>query len=111
MQTFYSQADLLLLFSKVEIFGMVILEAMACGCPVLSTPTPGALDVITDGINGFIISNNNPTEIARRISDIFADSAKYEIIRENATRTAQEKYSWQVIANQYYEFYHEKINC
>ena len=53
MRIYYCQADLLLLFSKVEIFGMVILEAMACGCSVMATPTAGALDVIADEVNGF----------------------------------------------------------
>lgn len=108
MRIYYGQADLLLLFSKIEIFGMVILEAMACGCPVMSTPTPGASDVIIDEVNGFIVSETNPAKVADRITRIFDNPDIFERIRLEAIRTVKEKYSWQVIAEQYYELYFEK---
>lgn len=110
MRIYYGQADLLLLFSKVEIFGMVILEAMACGCPVISTPTAGALDVIEDEVNGFIVSEVNPEKVADRINRIFQNSKSLERMRSEAILTVKEKYSWQAIAKQYYKLYSEKTN-
>jgi glycosyltransferase involved in cell wall biosynthesis len=109
MRNFYSKADLFLLFSKIEIFGMVMLEAMACGCPVMATPTAGVLDVINDDINGFIISENNPTKIVERIAQIFDNPVKLEKIGQEAARTAKEQYSWEIIAKRYYNLYCRKM--
>lgn len=105
MRIYYGKADLLLLFSRVEIFGMVMLEAMACGCPVMTTPTAGALDVITNDVNGFIVSEMNPEKVADRINRIFGSPDSLKRTRMKAITTAKEKYSWQVIAKQYYEIY------
>ena len=74
MRKQYSKADLFLLFSKIEIFGMVILEAMACRCPVASTPIPGALDVIENGKTGLIFETNDPESIARKINCLLNDN-------------------------------------
>lgn len=110
MREFYNKASLMILLSKIEIFGMVILEAMACGCPVMASATPGASDVIKDNINGFIVSKMDPSDIAGRISRIFDDNMKLGIIRENAVRTIREKYLWPIIAKQYHNLYFEKTN-
>ncbi len=111
MRDFYNRADLLLLLSKIEIFGMVILEAMACGCPVMASAAPGASDIIKDNINGFIVSKMEPSDIASRISRIFDDNMKLGIIRKNAVRNIREKYLWPLIAKRYYDLYHEKTNA
>ena len=107
MRHYYSNADLLLLFSKVEIFGMVILEAMACGCPVIATAVPGALDVIRDGENGFIIKGDNPFAIAERIHLLLKDGARLTLLKKAALEIARENYSWEIIARQYYNIYCE----
>jgi len=105
MREYYCQSDMLLLFSHTEIFGMVMLEAMACGCPVMATPTPGAVDVIVDGINGFIIKDTDPSAIATVIRDVLADSDLIDGVRCEATRVAHERYAWPIIAHQYYNLY------
>lgn len=108
IREYYSEADLFMLFSKIEIFGMVILEAMACGCPVVSTPAPGALDVISNNVNGFIVKDKNPDEIARLINSILCNRNQLMNIRENAINTVNEKYSWPIIAKQYHDLYLEQ---
>jgi glycosyltransferase involved in cell wall biosynthesis len=105
IRRYYSKADLFLLFSKVEIFGMVILEAMACGCPVVATPIPGALDVIVDGENGLMIRDADPAVIAKRIDSVLRNNALLSSMKKKAFETATEKYSWQHIARQYYQVY------
>ncbi len=111
MHKYYNQADLLLFLSKVEMFGMAMLEAMACGCPVLSSTVPAALDVITDNVNGFIVYDTNPTKIACRIIQILSRPKEFESIRQKAIKTILEKFSWPIIARQYYDLYLEKANC
>ncbi|UCE08367.1 MAG: glycosyltransferase family 4 protein, partial [bacterium] len=111
MRKFYNKADLVILLSKVEIFGMVILEAMACGCPVIASAVPGAQDVIEDGVNSFIVSDMEATGIAGRIIRICNDSENLQKIKENALKTIREKYCWPVIVRQYYELYLEASNA
>lgn len=110
LQHYYSRANIFLLFSKVEVFGMVMLEAMACGCPVVATPLPGAIDVISDGVNGYIVDEDSPGHIAHHINSILADRARFVDVREEAIKTATERYSWPVIAKQYRDLYCEHIN-
>jgi len=105
MRLYYSQVDLMLLLSKTEIFGMVILEAMACGCPVMASSIPAAVDVIVDGENGFLLQDLEPLSIAIRIRDIFAESALIERVRSESIRAVHERYAWNVIASQYYDLY------
>lgn len=107
MRRYCSKADLFLLFSKVEIFGMVILEAMACGCPVVSTPTPGAIDVIVDNVNGIIVKDENPYDIANRINLLLHDRKRLLKLRREAYKTVQERFSWPVIAREYYNIFCE----
>jgi glycosyltransferase involved in cell wall biosynthesis len=87
---------------------MVILEAMACGCPVMSTPTPGALDIIVDDINGMILKDKNPYDIANRINRLLHNKEKLLKIGEEAQKTVQRKFTWPIIALQYYKYVLQK---
>jgi len=107
MRKYYSQADLLMLLSEREVFGMVILEAMACGCPVLSTPTPGASDVITDGIDGFIVKKAMPVDLAAQIIDIVSDPNKLNRTRKRAIEKVERDYGWESVAGRYLKIYQE----
>ena len=109
MRDYYVGADLLLLFSTTEIFGMVMLEAMACGCPVIATATPGAADVIVDCVNSFIVSDDDPGRIASQIAGILSNRSEWAKVREQAIRTAHEEHSWSVIAERYHNLYSEGV--
>lgn len=101
LRKYYNSSHFFLLFSKVEIFGMVLLEAMACGCPVISTRTAGAMDVIDDGTNGVLISKEDPDEIALRINDSYKNLNEYERLKAQALESINKKYSWNIVAQQY----------
>lgn len=65
---YFKQADLFVLPSLWEGFGNVIVEAMACGTPVLSTSCPfGPSEIITDEVNGLLVEPGNPRALAHRI--------------------------------------------
>jgi len=55
LNEYYSSASVFVFPSLVEGFGLVLLEAMACGIPIITTPNTAGPDIITDGIEGFIV--------------------------------------------------------
>ncbi|PSB45439.1 glycoside hydrolase [Cyanosarcina cf. burmensis CCALA 770] len=62
-----SRSRVLVLPSVEDGFGMVLAQAMACGCPVIGTTHTGAEDLLTDGVEGFIVASGNPEAIAERL--------------------------------------------
>jgi glycosyltransferase involved in cell wall biosynthesis len=83
-----AQHDLLILPSIAEGFGLVILEAMASGLPVIATPNTGGPDVIEEGVDGFLVPIRDPDAIARRVLDLHADRDRLESMSRAALRKA-----------------------
>lgn len=81
-------ADVFVFSSKSETQGMVILEAMACGLPVVAVRSSGIDDVVTNGVNGFK-TGDNVEQWAMRVSDILEDELLRNRISENAAAFAQ----------------------
>ena len=66
----YSRADVMVLPSVEEGLALVQAEALACGCPVISTPNSGAEDLFEDRVQGFIVPPRDPTAIAARLQQL-----------------------------------------
>lgn len=79
----YWAADIGLLPSRFEGFGLVIAEAMSCGCVPIRTPSGGCEDQIVDGYNGFVIPFNDSQALAERIAAL-ADPVLRASLRANA---------------------------
>lgn len=88
-----TQHDVLVLPSIAEGFGLVILEAMASGLPVIATPNTGGPDVIEDGVDGFVVPIRDPDAIARRVLELHGDRDRLEFMSIAASRKA-EAISW-----------------
>jgi D-inositol-3-phosphate glycosyltransferase len=101
---FYSAADLCVFPSHYESFGLVALESLACGTPVVATRVGGIEGVIKEGETGYIVKDNAPDRLADKITLMLSMSkAKEEAIdsiRESVTR-----YSWANIAEAMAEEY------
>lgn len=97
---YYAIADMFVMPSAYESFGLVLLEALACGVPVIATRVGVAPQVIRDGINGFLVERD-PQEIADRMEQIAAldDPAPLNA----AAREAIAEYSWSAVASRYLE--------
>ena len=67
LNQYYSAANVLVFPSLVDGFGLVILEAMACGIPVITTPNTAGPDIITDGVEGFIIAIRNVEALQEKL--------------------------------------------
>jgi len=69
---FIARADVFVLTSTYEGFGNVLIEAMACGTPVVATRSPGTVEIIEHGTNGLLV-DHDPHAIARAIASLIAD--------------------------------------
>ncbi|MBM7502733.1 glycosyltransferase family 4 protein [Agromyces aurantiacus] len=92
-------ADLLVLPSAYEANALVVLEALSCGLPVVSTPVGFAPDLIADGENGYIV-DRSADSVGARLAELAAQPL--DAWRDRARRTA-ERYSWREVAGRYLE--------
>ncbi len=98
---YYSAADLLALPSDYESFGLVLLEAMACGTPVMATRVGIAPTLVEEGVNGTLLENNEIDSLARGIERLTTgDRLTAERIRSSVT-----PYGWQEIADAMVDVY------
>jgi len=86
----YAKADLFLMPSLTEAFGVAILEAMAAGIPVIASRTGGIPEIIQDGGNGALISPGCPKELAAAILDLIGNASKFENYHHRGLVTAHQ---------------------
>ena len=110
IEKYYAAADMALLPTLYEPFGLVITEAMSSGLPVIITASAGAAELITDGIDGFLINDrNDPADLARKIK-LLADNKDLLLKAGTNARTTAEKYSWELISGKTSTLYGSLIN-
>ncbi len=97
---YLNRLRLLILPSYTEQFGQIILEAMACGTPVLATPVGGIPDIIEDGQTGFIMEDNSPECIAKNVIRALNEPNLTTIVR-NARLLIESEYSYEAVVNKY----------
>ena len=101
---YYSAAELVVMPSHYESFGMVALEAMACGTPVIASEVGGLAYLVRDGETGFTIPDQEPEELCEKISWLLNDKGLHEAMSARAVEYAQD-YAWEKIAQQLVEVY------
>ncbi len=101
---YYSAADVLVVPSHYESFGMVALEAMACGTPVIASKVGGLSFTVQDGITGFHVPDRNPEALAERISLLLKDHGLRSRLSAQAVQWVQ-RYSWSKVAEQIISLY------
>ncbi len=79
---------------QTEGLGVVLLEAMACGTPVIGSNVGGIPDIIRDGWNGYLVQERSPPELAERIIALLECQAIHKQFQENGLRTVYEQFSW-----------------
>ena len=89
MPAYYHAADAFLFASLTDTQGIVILEAMACGLPVVALRDGALIDVVHDGENGFLVDTYAKTDLfAKKVENLLADKKDYARISEHARSTA-----------------------
>jgi len=104
----YAMCDLNLLLSEKEAFGLVLLEAMACGVPCIGTDIGGIPEVIIHGMNGFIVPLNDVEAVACFALKILTNSDLHKRMRTAAIQTIENKFHSSLIVSQYEKLY-EKV--
>jgi D-inositol-3-phosphate glycosyltransferase len=105
---YYSAAELLVMPSHYESFGMVALEAMACGTPVIASEVGGLAYLVRDGETGFTVPDQEPELLSEKITWLLNDRALHRTMSERAVEYAQD-YAWEKIAGQIMDVYKELV--
>jgi D-inositol-3-phosphate glycosyltransferase len=103
---YYSAAEVLVMPSLYESFGMVALEAMACGTPVVASDVGGLGYLVQDGQTGYTIPDSDPAALCDKLSHLLGDSHLRETMGSDAAQYAL-NYAWGKIAAQMVEVYRE----
>ncbi|WP_419958346.1 N-acetyl-alpha-D-glucosaminyl L-malate synthase BshA [Psychrobacillus psychrotolerans] len=101
----YSIADLMLLLSEKESFGLVLLEAMACGVPCIGTNVGGIPEVITNGENGFIVELGDWKKVAEHGVEVLQNPSLHKQIVDRSLEVIRDRFSSKSIVEQYEEMY------
>lgn len=109
LEELYSISDLMLLLSEKESFGLVALEAMACGVPCIGTNTGGIPEVISDGETGYICTLGDITDISKKAIKLLNDVPLLERFASQSISLAKGRFSASQIVIQYEEFYYELL--
>jgi glycosyltransferase involved in cell wall biosynthesis len=89
MAGLYHRSSVLALPSLSEGFGMVVLEAMACGLPVVLSSSVGAAQLLTDGVDACVVPAGEPAVLGRRLADLAADQELVAKMGQAARATAE----------------------
>jgi D-inositol-3-phosphate glycosyltransferase len=106
LPSYYSAADVCVMPSHSESFGLVALEAQACGCPVLAASVSGLQSVVRDEITGFLVPDHEPASYAARLHRLLGDPELSEQMGRRGTLLAQ-RFTWSRTADRLLEVYDE----
>lgn len=97
LSTYYRAADVCVVPSRSESFGLVALEAAACGTPVVAAAVGGLLTLVEDGVTGFLIDTRNPSDYAAAIDKLLSDKPMSLLMDASAADYARQ-YTWSTTA-------------
>ena len=102
----YAAADIFILPSVIqEAFPLVILEAMACGKPVIVSNLPGVRSMINDGENGYLVQPGNLQDLVNKIKLLLASSDRRRELGTCGRSKVNKQYTWEVIVPQLEKLY------
>jgi glycosyltransferase involved in cell wall biosynthesis len=97
---YFANADLFVLTSRYEGFGNVLIEAMACGVPVVATASPGTREIIDHDVNGWLVNDHTPEAVASALEQLLVDPARRARLADGA-RSSVSRYALPAIAREY----------
>ena len=106
---YYSAAEAVVVPSHYESFGIVALEAMACGTPVVASQVGGLAYLVQDGVTGYTVPSSDVKALADRIAELIKNPQLRDRLGEQAAAVAQE-FSWEIIAKRILNLYQEALS-
>jgi D-inositol-3-phosphate glycosyltransferase len=100
-------ADVVVCVPWYEPFGMVAVEAMACGVPVVASAVGGQVDTVVDGVTGLHVPPRDPDRLARAVGRLLADDSLRASLGEAGAKRARRRYSWSRVAAATLDTYRE----
>ncbi len=97
----YSCCDIYLQPSTVEPYGIAVVEAMACGKPVIASNVGGMKDTVAHGVTGFLVRPRDASGLAEAIIKLAKDNNMLEIMGQKARKRAVDLFDWDKIASEY----------
>jgi D-inositol-3-phosphate glycosyltransferase len=107
---YYAAADATVIPSLYESFGLVAVESMACGTPVIAARVGGLTATVRDGHSGYLVPWRDPALYAERLGAILADPALRQRLGANA-QCAAARYDWEQVADEIYGIYCGLVRC
>ena len=104
LPTFYRAADVLVVCSHTESFGLTALEAHACGIPVVGTSVGGLSHIVSDGASVYLVGNRDPSVFAARLKTLLSDAELRRRFSSEALKRSS-VYSWGAVADGFMELY------
>jgi glycosyltransferase involved in cell wall biosynthesis len=87
---YIARADVFALTSHYEGFGNVLVEAMACGVPVVATSSPGTRDIVSSGADGLLVERHEPAAVAAALAQVLHDVGLRQRMVDAARRKAEQ---------------------
>jgi glycosyltransferase involved in cell wall biosynthesis len=106
---YYRAADVLLHAANADNFPLTVLEAMACGTPVIATGVCGISEQISDGLTGFLVPRQDADAMAERVFLLMRNRAACLQMGIRAKQRVDELYSLSTQSDAYLEWFHELI--
>ena len=107
MSLYYQASDVYVHAARVETFGNTIVEAMACGIPVVATAVGGIPEIVDPGVTGYLTPCGDAGSMAERIDLLLSDEARRDNMGERAAQKAAREYDLEMCANRYLCWYRE----
>jgi D-inositol-3-phosphate glycosyltransferase len=97
LSTYYRAADVVIVPSRSESFGLVALEAAACGVPVVASGVGGLITIVDDGVTGHLVADRSPDVFAQHVDRILANPIEAAVMGARAAEKAR-RYTWNFAA-------------
>lgn len=105
----FASADAFIFPSRTETLGLVLLEAMAAGCPVVAARSGGIPDIVTDGVNGYLFDPEDSEGAITATQRLLENPQEREQLRSNARQEA-ERWGWAAATQQLQRYYQSVVN-
>jgi phosphatidylinositol alpha-1,6-mannosyltransferase len=102
---FYAAADVFAFHTLHEGLGIVLLEALAAGCPVVTTAAGGTLDIVRPGDTGLLVEPGDAPAFARAVVRVLRDSTLAADLRARARHAAEIEFDWDAVAGRYLDVF------